>query len=340
MTGRRRPGGIAPKLASLLEMLPLPALMTASEALTVEGHGRIVTYSPSLSIRLASVEHRVCQCCPSNSRRDEVLAAARHAQEIGCRELFLAPAPGQPANLSHLAEMAQAVLDETKLLPHIEPGLLTAADYARLRPHAASMRIAVRRLCQQDVPDTGPARRLAAIRAAGRAGVPLTVGLSIGIGESRADRIEALAAIRDIQRRHGHLQSVDIRQGDRGASPEEHLWTIAAARLILGSRMTIQTTPNSDAPADWRSLLRAGVNDWGGISADPEQYGPPWTRRNRLERETRAAGRQLVERLAIGPAHALDSDHWVDPALAPRIRRAINGRGLPRRARAHLASVP
>ncbi|WP_066969519.1 7,8-didemethyl-8-hydroxy-5-deazariboflavin synthase CofG [Rhizorhabdus dicambivorans] len=368
MIDRRRSSRIRPRLAALLEMLPLPALMAASETLTLEGHGTTVTYSPSVRLRLASVDRDPCHCCPSTKPpRDALLKLARDGAALGCREALLTldgrqtapggiprPAPvefDQATSLSHLAEMARVVLDETALLPHLDPGLLTAADYVRLRPHAASMRIMLEsgadRLCDpggphHGSPDKGPARRLAAIRAAGRARVPLATGLPIGIGETRSERIEALAAIRDIHRRHGHIQQVAIHDARPDAPAEEHLWTIAAARLILGPQMTIQAPPDLRTPDALGMQLRAGVNDWGSVhpdAAEPAHPEAPWAHRNLLEQRTRAAGRRLVERLAIGPRHALDADKWVDPALAPRIGRAIDARGLPRRRRAHLVAV-
>ncbi|WP_414886595.1 MULTISPECIES: 5-amino-6-(D-ribitylamino)uracil--L-tyrosine 4-hydroxyphenyl transferase CofH [unclassified Sphingomonas] len=359
-------------------MLPLPALMAASEALTLEGHGSVVTYSPKVFIPLTRLCRDVCHYCTFAKvprevekpflSRDEVLAIARAGEALGCREaLFtLGDRPearygaarqaladsGHPTTLSYLAEMARAVVEETGLLPHLNPGLLTAADYAALRPHAASMGIMLEstseRLCEpggphHGSPDKHPARRLAALRAAGRARVPLTTGLLIGIGETRAERIEALAAIRDIHRRHGHIQEViiqnfrakpDTQMADHPEpSIDEHLWTIAAARLILGPAMTIQVPPNLQAPETLADILRAGANDWGGVSPlTPDHVNPeaPWPHRDLLEQATRAAGRHLVERLAIGPRHALDPARWIHPGLAPRIWRTVDGRGLPR----------
>ena len=202
------------------------------------------------------------------------------------------------------------------------------------------------RLCEKGgahhgSPDKTPAQRLEALEAAGRMRVPFTTGILIGIGETRAERLDALVAIRDSHQRHGHVQEVIVQNfrakpGTRMAeAPEpplvEHLWTIAAARLILGPEMTIQAPPNLQ-PGKLAQLLGAGVNDWGGVSpVTPDHVNPeaPWPHLAALRASTEAAGRVLNERLAIGPRHALDADRWADPKLAPTIRRAIDARGLP-----------
>lgn len=353
MTGRRRSGRITPKLAALLDMLPLPALMTAAEALTLDGHGPTVTYSPAVDIRLIGTGREACHCCPtSKAACDDMLDRARRGAALGCREARISlERPANRATLDRLAEAAHAIIEETLLLPHLDPGPLIAADYARLRPFSASMRVvlesASERLCEPGGPlqgfaDMGPTRGLGAIRAAARARVPLSVGLTIGKGENRAERIEALAAIRDVQRRHGHIQDVAIQPAKPGLSAKEQLWTIAATRLIFGPAMTIQTPTDFQPPEMLRLLLKAGVNDWGGIRPDiidTPHSGPGWSQRNVVERETRAVGRKLAERLAIAPAQALDADRWVDPAMARRISRAVDARGLPKRRRAHLTAV-
>jgi FO synthase len=246
--------------------------------------------------------------------------------------------------------MAALVLAETPLLPHLNPGLMDEADYAALRPVSASMGIMLEqvaeRLCEpggphHGSPDKAPALRLASIEAAGRARVPFTTGLLIGIGETRAERIAALVAIRDLHRRHGHIQEVIIQNfrakpdTRMAAFPDlplaEQLWTIAAARFILGPEMTIQAPPNLRAD-DLPALLAAGVNDWGGVSpVTPDHVNPeaPWPHLDALAEATAKTGRVLTERLAIGPAFARTPDRWLDPKLAIKVRRAVDARGLP-----------
>lgn len=360
-----------------------PALLMAqAEALTVAGHGTVVTYSRKVFIPLTRLCRDVCHYCTFAQRPaqvpapfldlDEVLTIARAGEAAGCREaLFtLGDRPearyrvarawlderGYAGTLDYVAAAAALVLRETGLLPHVNPGLMDAHDYAALRPVSASMGLMLEstsdRLCARGQahygsPDKVPARRLESIRLAGEAKVPFTTGLLIGIGETRAERIEALLAIRDLHARYGHIQEVIVQnfraKADtlmRGAGDlplDEHLWTIAAARLILGPHMTIQAPPNLRA-GELAALVRAGVNDWGGVSpVTPDHVNPeaPWPHLVKLETETEAAGRHLRERLAIGPAHVRALESWVDPVLHTRIRRAVDARGLPRDAAWH-----
>lgn len=356
---------------------PLDDLIARSEAATLASFGPIVTYSRKVFIPLTKLCRDVCHYCtfastPSRVEtaylsREDVLAIARAGAAAGCREaLFtLGDQPearysaarealgllGHATTLSYLEEMARAVLDETGLLPHLNAGLMNDADYAALRPVSASMGLMLEtasdRLSAKGGPHFGspdklPARRIAAIEAAGRAGVPFTTGLLIGIGETRAERVEALVAIRDLHRRYGHIQEViiqnfrakpDTRMADHPEPPlEEHLWTIAMARLILGPQMVIQAPPNLHSPDELAALLQAGVNDWGGVSpVTPDHVNPeaPWPHLALLEQATSAAGRVLRERLAIGPAYALEAGRWTDPAIAKLVRRSIDARGLP-----------
>ncbi|HEY6870060.1 MAG TPA: 5-amino-6-(D-ribitylamino)uracil--L-tyrosine 4-hydroxyphenyl transferase CofH [Novosphingobium sp.] len=361
-----------------LEAAPLDRLLADAEALTLAGHGTRVTYSRKVFIPLTQLCRDVCHYCtfattPGHLKapylsRDEVLAIARAGAAMGCREALFTlgdqpearyPAAraalaelGHASTLSYLAEMARAVLDETGLLPHLNPGLMGAADYAALRPHSVSMGImlesASERLCARGgphhgSPDKQPAARLAAIAEAGKAQVPFTSGLLIGIGETRLERIEALLALRDLHRRHGHIQEVIIQNfrakpGTRMAAAAEpglddHLWTIAAARLVLGAEMTIQAPPNLHRRGELAALIRAGVNDWGGVSpVTPDHVNPeaPWPHLEVLEQETVAAGRSLAQRLAIGPGHARAAARWTDPGITALVLRAVDARGLPR----------
>jgi FO synthase len=364
-------------IARALEAMSLADLLRCAEAETLAHHGAVVSYSRKVFIPLTRLCRDVCHYCTFATTpreagkaylsRDEVLAIARAGVAAGCREaLFtLGDRPegrysaarsmlgdlGHATTLSYLRETAQAVLIETGLLPHLNPGLMTVADYAMLRPVAASMGLMLEttsnRLSEAGgahfgSPDKLPALRLEALEAAGRARVASTTGILIGIGETRAERLEALVAIRDSHRQHGHVQEVIVQNfkakpGTRMAnhpepSFEEHLWTIAAARLILGPEMTIQAPPNLRSSHELAGLLAAGVNDWGGVSpVTPDHVNPeaPWPHLDALAAATAAAGRVLTERLAIGPAFARDAGHWLDPALAVTVRRQVDARGLP-----------
>lgn len=364
-------------LATRLQDMPLEKLLQESETRTAASFGSVVTYSRKVFIPLTRLCRDVCHYCTFAQEprqagfpyltREEVLAIARAGAAAGCREaLFtLGDRPearypvaraaldelGHKSTLSYLREMAALVLSETGLLPHLNPGLMDDADYAALRPVSASMGLMLEttsdRLSERGGPHFGspdkiPARRLEAIAAAGRAAVPFTTGILVGIGETRAERIEALEAIRDLHARYGHIQEVIVQNfrakpGTRMAGHaepmlEEHLWSIAAARLILGPEMTIQAPPNLHAPEELAQLLRAGVNDWGGVSpVTPDHVNPeaPWPHVDVLEGATAAAGRVLRERLAIGPAFAQTPDKWLDPHIARIVRRSVDARGLP-----------
>ena len=370
-------GKNADAILNELEAVSLAEVMARAEAATLAHHGALVTYSRKVFIPLTQLCRDVCHYCTFATTpgkigkaylsRDEVLAIARAGVAAGCREaLFtLGDRPedrydaartaltelGQASTLSYVREMAEAVLAETGLLPHLNPGLMNDADYAMLRPVAASMGLMLEtvsdRLSEKGgphygSPDKRPAARLEALEAAGRARVPFTTGILIGIGETRLERIEALLAIRDSHVRHGHVQEVIVQNFKAKAgtkmvdhaepSLDDHLWTIAAARLILGPAMTIQVPPNLHAPEELAALLAAGANDWGGVSpVTPDHVNPeaPWPHLGVLAEATAAAGRVLVERLAVGPAFAQEADTWLDPALAITIRQSVDARGLP-----------
>ena len=363
-------------LAGLLEA-PAAALMPTAEALTLAGFGAGVTYSRKVFIPLTRLCRDVCHYCtfataPRNLSSaylspDEVLTIARAGQAADCKEALFtlgdkpeqrysaARAALEAANatstLEYLQRTAKLVLEETGLLPHLNPGVLEAADFARLRPVSVSMGLmlesASERLCQRGGPHFGspdklPARRLATLRAAGEARVPMTTGLLIGIGETRRERLESLLALRELHERFGHLQELIIQNfkakpGTRMAHApepalEEQLWTIAVARLLFGSGMSIQAPPNLQ-PDGLNQLVRAGINDWGGVSpVTPDHVNPeaPWPHLLALEQQTRAAGRVLLERLALTPSHASQPQLWTDPAITARVRRATDSRGFAR----------
>lgn len=366
----------ASALADRFGQMPLQTLLDQAEAMTLAAFGATVTYSRKVFIPLTHLCRDVCHYCTfAKAPRQagapylsiaQVLDIARAGEAAGCREaLFtLGDRPedrygaaraalaerGHGSTLSYLREAAAAVLAETSLLPHLNPGIMSDTDLAVLRPVAASMGLMLEsssaRLCEKGgphhgSPDKQPAVRLEAIEAAGRAQVPFTTGLLIGIGETRRERIESLLAIRDAQDRHGHIQEVIIQNfrakpGTRMAGHaepplEEHLWTVAVARLILGPDMTIQAPPNLQ-PDGLAALLRVGVNDWGGVSpVTPDHVNPeaPWPHLMALAAATAATGRVLTERLAIGPAYAKAPDRWLEPELARIVRRSVDARGLP-----------
>jgi FO synthase len=301
---------------------------------------------------------------------DEVLDIARAGQRAGCKEaLFtLGDKPelryrvardeltrlGHPTTLSYLGAMAALVLKETGLLPHLNPGVMTRADIDRLRSVSASMGIMLETTANRlsarggphfGSPDKNPPLRLATIAAAGEVAVPFTSGLLIGIGETRHERIEALLALRDLHERYSHLQEIIIQNfcakpGTRMAqvsepSFDDHLWTIAVARIVFGPRMTIQAPPNLSAGALPR-LIAAGINDWGGVSpVTPDHVNPekPWPEIDALARRTADAGKVLTERLAIHPRYLNESERWLDAQVRPFALRVADSEGYARQGR-------
>jgi len=372
--GQRLSAAALLKLADCTDPQPL---MRVAATLRDAGHGELVSYSRKVFIPLTQLCRDVCHYCtfahpprrgePAYLDADQVLAVARAGARAGCHEaLFtLGDKPelryraarealarlGHDTTLSYLAAMAELVLRETGLLPHLNPGAMTRADIERLRQVSVSQGImlesAAERLRRRGgphfgSPDKDPALRLETIAAAGEAAVPFTSGILIGIGETRRERIESLLVLRDLHERHGHLQEIIIQNfrakpGTRMAQApepdlEDHLWTIAAARLVFGPEMNIQAPPNLN-PDGLAQMIAAGINDWGGVSpVTPDHVNPeaPWPALDRLAACTATAGKLLVERLAIYPAYARDPGRWLDHALRTPVLQAIDAQGLAR----------
>ncbi|ACI92142.1 FO synthase [Afipia carboxidovorans OM5] len=299
---------------------------------------------------------------------DEVLAIAREGQAAGCKEVLftLGDKPemryrvareeldklGYPTTLAYLEAMAWLVFKETGLLPHLNPGLMEADDIAALRKVSISQGIMLeslsKRLCERGSPhfgspDKDPQMRLRTIAFAGEQMVPFTTGILIGIGETRQERIESLLALRAVDAQYGHIQEIIVQNfrpkpntrmaGVEAAPLEEHLWSIAVARLLFRPDMNIQAPPNL-SPGLLDRIVSAGINDWGGVSpVTPDHVNPeaPWPHLARLEAATRQSGKVLVERLAIYPAYARRLDRWVDPSLQTRLLAWVDGNGWPRR---------
>jgi len=298
---------------------------------------------------------------------DEVLNIARKGQAAGCQEaLFtLGDKPelryraareqldqlGHPTTLSYLAQAAETVFRETGLLPHLNPGLMSSADIMALRGVSVSQGIMLETVSERlsekgqahhGSPDKLPPARLETIGFAGKQAVPFTTGILVGIGETREERIESLLALRDLNDVHRHIQEIIVQNfrpkvGTRMAnvpavSIDEHLWTIAVARLVFEPQMNIQAPPNLSPDALGR-LVAAGINDWGGVSpVTPDHVNPeaPWPHLRLLKSATEAMGKRLTERLAIYPSYALNASHWVASPLRKAVLDAIDGQGLPR----------
>ena len=303
---------------------------------------------------------------------DEAIDIAGRGAEAGCTEaLFtLGDQPerryraarealarmGFESTIDYLVHAARRVHEETGLLPHVNPGVMQREELARLREVSVSAGIMLestsRRLCEKGgphygSPDKDPEVRLATLARAGALAVPFTTGILIGIGETRRERIESLLAIRDIHERHGHIQEVIVQNfrakpgTPMAAAPEpsldDHLWTIAVARLVLGSDTSVQAPPNL-RPGVLARLVEAGLDDWGGVSpVTPDHVNPeaPWPHLAELARATESAGKSLAPRLPLHPCYVADPQRWIDPGLRSAVLAASDGQGLGRDSRWH-----
>jgi FO synthase len=355
-------------------------LARASEARD-RGRGRVVTFSAKVFVPLTTLCRDYCGYC--TFRRDpgepgahtmspeEVVALAQAGGRLGAKEaLFsLGDRPearfpehraflrrhGQRTTLGYLRAVCALTLEASPLLPHVNPGLMGERDLAALREVSVSMgimletvadRLLARGMAHDNAPDKVPARRLRTIGLAGKLGIPFTTGILIGIGETPAERVDALAAIRDLHGRHGHIQEVII-QNFRAkpripmrAAPEptldDLLRTLAVARLLLGPDVNIQAPPNL-SPGVYPRLLAAGLNDWGGISPltldhiNPEK---PWPVLPELRRATESQGFVFRERLAVYPEFAARAE-FLDERLRPRVAALVDEHGLVRESHEH-----
>ena len=360
-----------------IEAASLDALMAQAAEKRDAAHGRLVSYSRKVFIPLTKLCRDVCHYCtfaerprtgrPAYLSPEAVLTIARAGAAAGCTEALFTlgdkpelryraareglTALGQDTTISYLREMCALVLKETGLLPHVNPGVMMRDEIASLREVSASAGIMLEsssdRLCEPGgvhygSPDKAPSVRLEMMRQSGELAVPFTTGILIGIGETRAERLESLIAIRDLHARHGHIQEVIVQNfrakpdTKRATAPEpdldDLLWSIAAARLILPGDVHVQAPPNL-SPGVYEKLIGAGIDDWGGVSpVTPDHVNPeaPWPQIEALAQRTAAMGKVLVQRLPVYPAYAFDADRWCAPDIAKRVRRAIDADGWAR----------
>ncbi len=331
------------------------------------GRPGVVTYSKKVFIPLTRLCRDRCHYCTFATvphrlpaaflDRDEVLAIARAGAAQGCKEALFTlgdrpeerwPAArrwlderGYESTLDYLRACAVAVLEETGLLPHLNPGVLSWSELHRLKPVAPSMGMMLEttatRLWSEPggphygSPDKEPAVRLRVLDDAGRVGVPFTTGILIGIGETHAERVDAIFAIRRAMREYGHLQEVIVQnfrakpdtamRGMPDAELHDLAATVAVARVLLGPKARIQAPPNLIA-GEYDLLLRAGIDDWGGVSpVTPDHVNPerPWPQLDELAARTAAAGFTLRERLTVYPEYVRAGEPWLDPRLLPHV---------------------
>ncbi|MCZ7439670.1 bifunctional FO biosynthesis protein CofGH [Micromonospora sp. WMMC241] len=331
------------------------------------GRPGVVTYSKKVFVPLTRLCRDRCHYCTFATvphrlpaaylERDEVLAIAREGAAQGCKEALFTlgdrpeerwPAArrwlderGYDSTLDYLRACAVAVLEETGLLPHLNPGVLSWSELQRLKPVAPSMGMMLEttatRLWSEPggphfgSPDKEPAVRLRVLDDAGRVGVPFTTGILIGIGENLTERVDALFAIRRAMREYGHLQEVIVQnfrakpdtamRGMPDAELHDLAATVAVARVLLGPKARIQAPPNLIA-GEYDLLLRAGIDDWGGVSpVTPDHVNPerPWPQLDELAARTASAGFTLRERLTVYPEYVRAGGPWLDPRLLPHV---------------------
>ena len=289
---------------------------------------------------------------------DEILDIARRGAALGCKEaLFtLGDRPearwpearqwlderGYDSTLAYVRAMAIRVLEETGLLPHLNPGVLSWSELSRLKPVAPSMGMMLestsrrlfetKGLAHYGSPDKDPRVRLRTLTDAGRLSVPFTTGLLVGIGETLTERAETLHAIRKVHKEFGHIQEVIVQNfrakehTAMAAVPDtgfdDFLATVAVARLVLGPKMRIQAPPNLVSAQECLALIGAGVDDWGGVSPlTPDHVNPerPWPALDELAAITATAGYELVQRLTAQPDYVQAGGAWIDPRVRPHV---------------------
>ncbi|WP_328305063.1 7,8-didemethyl-8-hydroxy-5-deazariboflavin synthase CofG [Actinomycetospora sp. NBC_00405] len=370
-----------------LEVLLAAAAARRDEHLAGEGRAGVVTYSPKVFVPLTRLCQDRCHYCTFATvpgrlpaaylERDEVLEIARAGAEQGCTEVLFTlgdrpearwaaardwlGARDLTSTLDHVYKSAEAVLQETGLLPHLNPGVMDLLELQRLRSVSPSMGMMLEttatRLWSQPggahfgSPDKEPALRRRVIDDAGRARVPFTTGILVGIGEHRAERAQSLLLLAESARRGGHVQEVIVQnfrakpdtamRGEPDAEFDAFVAAVAVARMIMPLGVSVQAPPNlagdlddsASAAQDQALLLRAGIDDWGGVSpVTPDHVNPerPWPGLDALRRVTASAGFTLAPRLTIYPRYVRDPNTWLHPDLVDPVIALADQRGLAR----------
>src|SRR6202167_538059 len=357
----------------------LPSLLAAAQLARVKFKPGIITYSRKVFLPLTNLCRDYCGYCTfrrdagefgaHTMSPDEVMEVVRAGERMGCTEaLFsLGDKPellfpemrntlrrfGYKSTLQYLEAMCEKVLRESSLLPHPNPGLMSAEWLERLARVSPSMglmlettsaRLLAKGAAHDDAPDKDPAKRLRVIEDAGKQSIPFTTAILIGIGETLEERVDSLIAIRDLHAKYGHIQELIVQnfraktgtpmahwpEPDRG----EMLRTLAVARLLV-PEMNIHAPPNLSDP-HYADLLDGGINDWGGVSpVTPDFINPekPWPHLEQLQRRTEAKGFELRQRLPVYPEFAGQAATHGD-LLAQRLSTAANAEGYARKKRA------
>jgi FO synthase len=356
----------------LLDRLVAAAGAVRDAGLASAGRPGIVTYSRKVFVPVTHLCRDRCHYCtfvqtPNQLARDgkaafltpdEVLRIARQGAALGCKEVlftlgdrpeerwpeaarWLAEA-GYSSTLGYVRALAVQVLETTGLLPHLNPGVMTWPELGRVKPVSPSVGMMLettsRRLYEtpglahHGSPDKDPEVRLRVIEDAGRLSIPFTTGILVGIGETLAERVDSLFALRRLAREYGHVQEVIVQnfrakprtamRAVPDADDDEYVATVAVARLVLGPRMRVQVPPNLSAPGRLGRLLAAGADDWGGVSPlTPDHVNPerPWPHLDDLARWSADAGFELTERLTVHPEYVRAGEPWLDPRVAGHV---------------------
>ncbi|MGI8645958.1 MAG: bifunctional FO biosynthesis protein CofGH, partial [Nocardioides sp.] len=370
-----------------LDRLCLAAVRVRDAGLVAASRPGVVTYSPKVFVPVTRLCRDRCHYCtfvttPGRLERDangqhsapylspdEIVDLARRGAELGCLEaLFtLGDRPedrwpqaqawlderGYDSTLAYVRAMAVRVLEETGLLPHLNPGVMSWEELNRLKPVAPSMGMMLettsRRLFEtrgeahHGSPDKDPAVRLRVLEDAGRLAVPFTTGLLVGIGETLAERAETIFAIRRVARQFGHVQEVIVQnfrakpdtamRHSADLDLDTYRAAIAVTRIVLGPRARVQAPPNLVDLVECRALLDAGVDDWGGVSPlTPDHVNPerPWPTLDRLREVTATAGLTLAARLTVHPEYVVTGEPWLDPRIAGHVAALAGPAGLAR----------
>ncbi|MER6919868.1 7,8-didemethyl-8-hydroxy-5-deazariboflavin synthase CofG, partial [Streptomyces spiralis] len=354
-----------------LDDLAASAARVRDAGLEAAGRPGVITYSKSVFIPLTRLCRDKCHYCtfatvPGKLRRaghgmfmspDEVLDIARRGAELGCKEALITlgdkpedrwpearewlDAHGYDDTIAYVRAVSIRILEETGLLPHLNPGVMTWTDFQRLKPVAPSMGMMLEttatRLWSEPggphhgSPDKEPAVRLRVLEDAGRSSVPFTSGILIGIGETYEERAESLFALRKVARAHHGIQELIIQnfrakpdtamRGMPDAELDDLVATVAVARHIMGPSACLQAPPNL-VDAEYERLIGAGIDDWGGVSpltidhVNPER---PWPQIDLLRERSAAAGFTLRERLCVYPEFVRRGEPWLDPRLRPHV---------------------
>ncbi|WP_460337396.1 bifunctional FO biosynthesis protein CofGH [Actinoallomurus acanthiterrae] len=361
-----------------LETLLSYAARIRDAGLEAAGRPGVITYSRKVFIPLTRLCRDRCGYCTFATvpgrldapylSPDQVLEIARQGAELGCKEALFTlgdrpedrwkqagewlHAHGYDDTLSYVRAMAIRVLEETGLLPHLNPGVMSWRDLQRLRPVAPSMGMMLettsRRIFEEKggahfgSPDKDPAVRLRVLEDAGRSNVPFTTGVLIGIGETVRDRAESIFAIRKVAREYGGIQEVIVQnfrakpdtkmRSMPDAELEELAATIAVTRIVLGPKARVQAPPNL-VDSEYALMLRAGIDDWGGVSPlTPDHVNPerPWPQIDELAARTADSGFALRERLTIYPEYVRRGESWLDPRLTAHVAALAGPDGLAR----------